>query len=125
MRAPGHLARRSAVGDYEGEWPSSADAVLRLTLPERHMISAVLAKLKRKLELPIGHGNAARLIAASALDTPFVLLDVGNRDGLHPRWLPLEPTMEVFGFDAIAEMAASNARHHYFKIACWPSIARS
>lgn len=77
-----------------------------------------MAKQKRKLDLPIGRGVAARVIAASgALDTPFVLLDVGSRDGIHPRWLPLEPAMEVFGFDAIAETAAPNARHHYFKIA--------
>jgi FkbM family methyltransferase len=83
-----------------------------------HVLSAAVAKQKRKLDLPIGHGVAARLIAASgALDTPFVLLDVGNRDGINPRWLPLEPAMEVFGFDAIAETAAPNARHHYFKIA--------
>lgn len=84
----------------------------------RHVLSAAVPKRKRKLDLPIGRGVAARFIAASgALDTPFVLLDIGCRDGINPRWLPLEPAMEVFGFDAIAETAAPNARHHYFKIA--------
>jgi FkbM family methyltransferase len=82
------------------------------------VLSTAVANQKRKLDLPIGRGTAARFIAASgALDTPFVLLDVGARDGIHPRWLPLEPAMEVFGFDPIAEIAAPNARHHYFKIA--------
>jgi FkbM family methyltransferase len=80
--------------------------------------SAAAAKQNRQLDLPIGRGVAARFIAASAvLDSPFVLLDIGARDGISPRWLPFEPVMEVFGFDPIAAIAAPNARHHYFKTA--------
>ena len=70
------------------------------------------------MELAVGHGTVAKYIAESgALERPFVLVDVGARDGIHARWRPFEPAMEVFGFDAIAEIAAPNERHHYFKLA--------
>jgi FkbM family methyltransferase len=70
------------------------------------------------VELSVGYGMAASFIAKSgALDTPFVLVDIGVRDGIHPRWLPFEPAMQVFGFDAIAEVVPPNERHHYFKLA--------
>lgn len=78
----------------------------------------VIRNPKKRIDLAIGRGLAASYIAASgALDSPFVLIDVGARDGINPRWLPLEPAMRVFGFDAIADIAAPNARHRYFKIA--------
>jgi len=77
-----------------------------------------MRKQKRQIDLSIGRGFAASFIATSgALDSPFVLLDIGARDGINPRWLPLEPAMQVFGFDAIADVTAPNERHHYFKIA--------
>lgn len=77
-----------------------------------------MRKRKKQIDLAIGRGFAASFIAASgALDSPFVLLDVGARDGINPRWRPLEPVMQVYGFDAIADVAAPNERHHYFKIA--------
>lgn len=77
-----------------------------------------MRKRKKQIDLAIGRGFAASFIAASgALDSPFVLLDVGARDGINPRWRPLEPVLEVYGFDAIADVAAPNERHHYFKIA--------
>lgn len=77
-----------------------------------------MRKRKKRVDLAIGRGLAASFIAASgALDSPFVLIDVGARDGINPRWLPLEPAMQVFGFDAIADIAAPNDRHRYFKIA--------
>jgi FkbM family methyltransferase len=70
------------------------------------------------VELSESAGLAAGFIAKSgALDDTFVLVDVGVRGGIHPRWLPLEPAMQVYGFDAIAEVVAPNARHHYFKLA--------
>gem|GEM_PF-3916581 len=70
------------------------------------------------MELSVGRGRGAGFIAGSgALERPFVLVDIGARDGIHPRWIPFEPAMEVFGFDAIAEIAPPNARHHYFKLA--------
>ena len=70
------------------------------------------------MELSVGRGRGAGFIAGSgALERPFVLVDIGARDGIHPRWIPFEPAMEVFGFDAIAEIAPPNARHQYFKLA--------
>jgi FkbM family methyltransferase len=70
------------------------------------------------MELQVGSGRAARLIAKSgALETPFVLVDIGVRDGIHPRWAALEAALEVYGFDAIAEVPPPNKRHHYFKLA--------
>lgn len=70
------------------------------------------------MELQVGSGSAARLIAQTgALETPFVLIDIGVRDGIHPRWKPLETVMEVYGFDAIAEVRSPNERHRYFKLA--------
>jgi FkbM family methyltransferase len=70
------------------------------------------------VELSVSSGLGARFIAESgALDCAFVLVDVGVRGGIHPRWHALEPAMEVYGFDAIAEVDAPNARHHYFKLA--------
>jgi FkbM family methyltransferase len=70
------------------------------------------------MELAESPGLAASFIAASgALDDAFVLVDVGVRGGIHPRWLPLEPAMEIYGFDAVAEVSPPNTRHHYFKLA--------
>jgi FkbM family methyltransferase len=70
------------------------------------------------VELSVSPGLAASFIAKSgALESAFVLVDVGVRGGIHPRWRPLEPVLEVYGFDAIAEVGAPNRRHHYFKLA--------
>lgn len=70
------------------------------------------------MELSESPGLAASFIATSgALDDAFVLVDVGVRGGIHPRWLPLEPVMEIYGFDAVAEVSPPNTRHHYFKLA--------
>lgn len=70
------------------------------------------------MELSESPGLAARFIAQSgALDGAFVLVDIGVRGGVHPRWRPLEPVLEVYGFDALAELSAPNRRHHYFKLA--------
>jgi FkbM family methyltransferase len=70
------------------------------------------------MELKIGSGRAARLIAeAGALERPFVLVDIGVRDGIHLRWEAFEPVLQVYGFDAIAEVPAPNERHRYFKLA--------
>lgn len=70
------------------------------------------------MELHFGEGSAAKLIAeARVLDRPFVLIDVGVRGGIHPRWRPFESAMEIYGFDATANVPVPNARHHYFKMA--------
>jgi FkbM family methyltransferase len=70
------------------------------------------------VELAESAGLGASFIAQSgALDSPFVLVDVGVRGGIHHRWLPLEPAMQIYGFDAVAEISAPNERHHYFKLA--------
>jgi len=70
------------------------------------------------MELSTGAGVAANFIAESGvLDSPFVLVDVGARDGIHIRWRPFESAMEVYGFDAIADIQAPNERHRYFKLA--------
>lgn len=70
------------------------------------------------MELSESAGLGARFIVKTgALDSAFVLVDVGVRDGVHPRWFPLEPMMEIYGFDPIAEVSAPNERHHYFKMA--------
>jgi FkbM family methyltransferase len=70
------------------------------------------------MELQIGSGRAARLIAEQgALESPFVLVDIGVRGGIHPRWAAFESALEVYGFDAIAEVHPPNERHHYFKLA--------
>jgi FkbM family methyltransferase len=70
------------------------------------------------VELSESAGLAASFIAKSgALDGAFVLVDIGVRGGIHPRWRPLEPVLEVYGFDALAEVVAPNDRHHYFKLA--------
>jgi FkbM family methyltransferase len=70
------------------------------------------------VELAESAGLGASFIARSgALDSPFVLVDVGVRGGIHHRWLPLEPAMQIYGFDAVAELRAPNERHHYFKLA--------
>lgn len=70
------------------------------------------------MELSVGAGRAAKFIAASgALATRFVLVDIGARDGIHPRWAPFEPAMEVYGFDPIADIPAPNDRHRYLKLA--------
>ncbi len=70
------------------------------------------------MELSESPGLAASFIARSgALDGTFVLVDIGVRGGIHHRWLPFEPAMKVYGFDAIAEVKPPNDRHHYFKIA--------
>lgn len=70
------------------------------------------------MELQVGTGSVANLIAeAGALQEPFVLVDIGVRDGVHPRWKAFEPALEVYGFDAIAEVHSPNERHHYFKLA--------
>jgi FkbM family methyltransferase len=61
-----------------------------------------------------GLGRGARLIAESgALTSPFILIDVGARDGIHPRWEPLMPVLEVYGYDASVQVKATSPRHHY------------
>ena len=70
------------------------------------------------MELKVGSGRAARLIAeAGALERPFVLVDIGVRDGIHDRWAAFEPALQVYGFDAIAEVDPPNERHRYFRLA--------
>ena len=70
------------------------------------------------MELSESAGLGASFIAKSgALDSAFVLVDVGVRGGIHPRWRALEPVIEVYGFDAVAEVASPNERHHYFTLA--------
>ncbi len=70
------------------------------------------------MELSESSGLAASFIAKSgALDSAFVLVDIGVRGGIHSRWRPLESVLEVYGFDATAEVSAPNQRHHYFKLA--------
>jgi FkbM family methyltransferase len=70
------------------------------------------------VELSESPGLGASFIARSgALDSAFVLVDIGVRGGIHRRWRPLEPVLEVYGFDALAEVGAPNQRHHYFKLA--------
>lgn len=69
-------------------------------------------------ELAVGQSLAADYIARSgALRSAFVLVDIGVRDGIHPRWRVLEPALEVYGFDALATVEAPNDRHHYFTLA--------
>lgn len=79
----------------------------------------VIPKVRSRLvELSASAGLAAAFIVKSgALDSPFVLVDVGVRGGIHPRWLPLKPAGEIYGFDAIAEGPSPNSRHYYFKLA--------
>jgi FkbM family methyltransferase len=70
------------------------------------------------VELSESSGLGANFIAKSgALDSAFVLVDVGVRGGIHPRWHALEPALEVYGFDPIADVRAPNERHHYFTLA--------
>lgn len=70
------------------------------------------------MELAESPGLGASFIARSgALDSAFVLVDVGVRGGIHPRWRALEPAIEVYGFDAVAEVASPNERHRYFQLA--------
>jgi hypothetical protein len=70
------------------------------------------------MELAFREGIAAKFIADSGvLDSPFVLVDIGVRGGIHPRWRPFESAMEVYGFDATADVPMPNPRHHYFKTA--------
>jgi FkbM family methyltransferase len=57
------------------------------------------------------------------LQSPFVLCDVGCKDGIHPRFDPLSPVMVAHGFDPIdeeiRELASHNARPnvHYHAMA--------
>jgi FkbM family methyltransferase len=70
------------------------------------------------IKMPVGRGRAARLIVESgALVTPFVLVDIGARDGLQRRWKPLEPELEVYGFDAAVRVDPQSPHQHYFKMA--------
>ena len=70
------------------------------------------------MELQVGSGGVARLLVETdALERPFVLVDIGVRDGIHGRWAALEPALEVYGFDAIADVHSANERHRYFKFA--------
>lgn len=66
----------------------------------------------------MGLGRGARLIADSgALTSPFTLVDIGARDGIHPRWEPLTAVLDVYGYDASVQVASSNPRCHYIKAA--------
>lgn len=81
------------------------------------MQSSTVAK-QDDSELEIGAGIAADFIVRSgALDSPFVLVDIGVRNGIHPRWRPLEPVLHVYGFDAVAQIEPPNERHRYFTMA--------
>lgn len=81
------------------------------------MQSSAVAK-QDDSELEIGAGIAADFIARSgALDSPFVLVDIGARGGIHPRWRSLEPVLRVYGFDAVAQIEPPNERHRYFTMA--------
>ena len=64
------------------------------------------------------------IVAEGLLSTPFVVIDIGVQGGEHPRWQFLEPYVEIYGFDAIAEViddlerAAAGSQHRrYYNIA--------
>jgi FkbM family methyltransferase len=64
------------------------------------------------------------VVAKGLLSTKFVVIDIGVQGGEHPRWQFLDPHVEIYGFDAIAEViddlerAAAGARHRrYYNIA--------
>ena len=70
------------------------------------------------MELEIGRGKAARLIVNSgALSSPFVLLDIGARGGVHHRWRALGGKIEVYGFDAGTQVKPTRPGEHYFQLA--------
>ncbi len=66
-------------------------------------------------DLGIGTGGAAEWIA-SHLKTPLVLVDIGARDGAHPRWEPLADKIQVFGFEP-GERIPDRPNHRYFQMA--------
>jgi FkbM family methyltransferase len=66
-------------------------------------------------DLGIGAGAAARLVA-EALDTPIVLIDIGCRDGIHPRWDVLGDRLHVYGYDATV-LEPSTPNRHYRQLA--------
>lgn len=68
----------------------------------------------QRAELLRGLGRGTRLIAESgALTSPFILVDIGARDGIHPRWDPLIPILDVYGYDASVQVETANPRHRY------------
>jgi FkbM family methyltransferase len=72
----------------------------------------------QKSELSMGLGRGARLISESgALTSPFTLVDIGARDGIHLRWESVTAVLEVYGYDASAQVASSNPRRRYIKAA--------
>ena len=44
------------------------------------------------------------VVADGLLSTRFVVVDVGVQGGEHPRWQFLDPYVEIYGFDALAEV---------------------
>jgi len=59
------------------------------------------------------------LVASGALNTPFVLVDVGVQDGVSSRWQALGDHLTVYGFDLLEEaiaplVAGANQNCHYF-----------
>jgi hypothetical protein len=63
-------------------------------------------------------GLASDLIVKSgALRSPLVLVDVGCRNGINPRWQPIADWVEAYGFDAGVLEKSNHPRHHYFQLA--------
>jgi FkbM family methyltransferase len=57
------------------------------------------------------------IVRTGALQSRFVLIDVGVRGGIHPRWDALGDALEVYGFDAdqdaIAELPETHLRKYF------------
>jgi FkbM family methyltransferase len=68
----------------------------------------------QRTELLRGLGRGAGFIAESgALTSPFVLVDIGVRGGIHPRWASVAAVLDVYGYDASVQVEASSPRHRY------------
>jgi FkbM family methyltransferase len=74
---------------------------------------SILGSMQRA-DLLWGLGRGARFIAESgALTSPFVVVDIGARGGIHPRWEPLTEILDVYGYDASVQVESSNPRHRF------------
>jgi FkbM family methyltransferase len=63
-------------------------------------------------------GLASDLIVKSgALRSPLVLVDIGCRNGINPRWQPIADWVDAYGFDAGVLEKSSHPRQHYFQLA--------
>src|SRR5260221_9096089 len=74
--------------------------------------------MKTNADLGSSAGFAATLIMKSgALQSPFVIVDIGCRDGISPRWQPIAEHVDVYGFDAGVLEKSMNPRHRYSQMA--------